>query len=329
MDDALVSVILPVYNCGSALKTCINSILSQTYQNIELLVVDDGSTDDSMLEARLFHDARVKVIKAEHKGVSHARNIALENVTGQFFTFIDADDFVADTYVEVMLSDILTFDADIAFTRIEFHYQNESFDYQKAVNEKCQLADRKQVIESCFVMDDNLRGYNAGVCGRMFRSDFYYKDKELFDEEFSYGEDAKWLFQMVMRAEKIVLDEKTLYHYNRVRGKYTDYLANIRYYTWRLSFFREHGLPERMITSTENVLYSNQFAYLLQKYQKMGCYKERIRLVRQYSKLGLWLIIRREPWNLGRIKTIGCYWMMRFGFPGKQVGRIWNIHRSR
>ena len=166
--NGLVSVILPVYNAENQLRTCMESVLRQTYSNLEFIVVDDGSSDQSVTVARSFQDDRVRVIESEHHGVSHARNIGLENMTGQFFTFVDADDFVTDTYVEVMLSDIREYDADIAFTRIEFHYQGENFDYQKSVNEKCYLADRKQVIESCFGLDENQRGYNAGVCGRMF-----------------------------------------------------------------------------------------------------------------------------------------------------------------
>lgn len=329
MKNALVSVILPVYNADTVLHRCIDSILCQTYRNIEILVIDDGSTDASVTVAKSVSDERVVVIEAEHKGVSHARNIGLQKMNGQFFTFVDADDFVANTYVETMLSDIEEYQADIAFTKLEFHYQNELFDYREPTDENVFLADGKKVIKSCFGLDDNRRGFNAGVCGRLFRSDFYHEGNELFNEDFSYGEDAKWLFPIVMRAGKVVLDEKALYYYNRIRGKYTNHVSNIRYYSWRLSFFMEHGLPERMIASTENLLYSNQFFYLLQKYQEMSCYKDRIRLIRQYPKLGKWLIIRRDNWNLGRIKAIGCYWMMRLGISGKQVGQIWNFHRSR
>lgn len=327
MGDVLVSVILPVYNAEAALKKCIESLLTQTYQKFELLIIDDGSTDNSVSVARLFQDDRVIVIESEHKGVSHARNIGLRNMRGQYFTFVDADDFVADSYIEVMLSDIRHFDADIAFTRMEIHYKNESFDYREAIDEKRSLVDNKQMIEFCFGLDENLRGYTAGVCSRMFRSDFYRKGNELFDEGFSFGEDSKWLFTLVMRAERVVLDEKTLYHYNRIRGKYTDYLANIRCHTWRLSFFRNHGFPERMISSTEKRLYQNQFLYLLQTYQDSVSFKNRIHLVWQSPKLWAWLFLSHESWNLGCVKNIICYLMMWSGIPGKQVMRVWRFHK--
>lgn len=327
MENALVSIILPVYNAENQLRTCMESVLCQTYSNLEFIVIDDGSTDQSVAVARSFHDARLTVIEAEHKGVSHARNIGLEKMTGQYFTFVDADDFVADTYVEVMLSDLRRYDADIAFTRIEFHYQNEGFVYKDTVDEKCCLADGKQVVEACFDLDENLRGYNAGVCGRMFRSSFYQKGREQFDETFSYGEDAKWLFPLVMRAARVVLDEKTLYHYNRIRGKYTNYQANIYYYSWRLSFYREYGLPERMICSTENLLYANQFSYLMKEYENIERMENRVQLVERFPELWKWLVKGKPSWGLGQVKRIVCYLMMRLGLPVKTVMQVWKLHR--
>lgn len=329
MSDALVSVILPVYNAEEVLHRCIDSILCQTYRNIEVLVIDDGSTDGSVSVARSIHDDRIVVIEAEHRGVSHARNIGLQKMNGQFFTFVDADDFVANTYVETMLSDIEEYQADIAFTRAKFYYLNEDFEYQESTNEKVYLANNKAVIEACFGLDENRCGYNASVWCRMFRTSFYLMNKELFDEQFTYGEDAKWLFPLVMRAERIVMDEKVVYHYNRVRGKYTDHAANIRYYTWRLSFYQGHGFPKQIISSTKKLLCENQFALLLKKYPTTKRFRERINLVGQCFGLMAWSLTRQKGWNLGRMKKILTIMLMRIGMPGKLVDWVWKLQRRR
>lgn len=328
MSDALVSVILPVYNAEKVLHRCIDSILCQTYRNIEVLVVDDGSTDGSVSVARSIADDRVVIIETAHKGVSHARNIGLQRMNGQFFTFVDADDYVANTYVETMLSDIEEHQADIAFTRLEFHYQNEVFDYNETTDNNIILADGRKVIESCFGLDENRRGYNAGVCGRLFRTAFYLKQKVQFDICFTYGEDAKWLFTHVMWAKQIVMNDKIGYYYHRVRGKYTDHAANIRYYAWRLSFYRDNGMPAEMISTTENLLRENQFACLMKEYLPLLKNHDRIILIRQYPDLLPWCMIKQKGWNLGRIKRVIVLLLMRIGIPGRLVHAVWNLQRT-
>lgn len=325
VEKALVSIILPVYNAEDHLRTCMESVLRQTYSNLEFIVVDDGSTDQSVAVARSFQDDRVIVIEAEHRGVSHARNIGLENMTGQYFTFVDADDFVMDTYVEVMLSDIQKYEADIAFTRVEFHYQNEEFEYREATEEKCYIENNKKVVEACFGLDENRRGYNGSVYGRLYRMSFYDEIREQFDECLSYGEDAKWLFTITMRANRIVLNEKALYHYNRIRGKYTNYEANIRYYSWRLSFYKENGFPKQMIYSTECDIRNNQFALLMKEYPAQTTFKDRLCIGKRYRDLWLWFLTKQKPMNLGSIKLSICTLLMRFGFSWTLVNTVMKL----
>lgn len=104
-DKELVSIIIPAYNVEKYIERCLHSITGQTYQAIEIIVVDDGSTDSTgeILDRYAISDSRMKVIHTKNGGVSAARNIGLENAGGEFLSFVDADDLVAPHYIERLM----------------------------------------------------------------------------------------------------------------------------------------------------------------------------------------------------------------------------------
>lgn len=103
-NQPLISVIVPVYNVEKYLNRCLQSIYDQTYQNIEVILVDDGSTDSSLrlLEKYVKDDPRAKIIRQSNKGLSAARNTGIQHAKGEYLTFIDSDDYVMDDYIEYM-----------------------------------------------------------------------------------------------------------------------------------------------------------------------------------------------------------------------------------
>ncbi len=118
----LISVIVPVYNVEAFLLRCVNSIRNQTYQNLEIILVDDGSPDNcpKMCDQLALEDRRIKVIHKENEGLGNARNSGLDVVTGKYVTFIDSDDWISETHIENLYRAILEHSADAvigAFTR--------------------------------------------------------------------------------------------------------------------------------------------------------------------------------------------------------------------
>ena len=111
----LVSVIIPVYNVKNYLNQCLTSVLAQTYQNLEIILVDDGSTDGSreICDAYAFRDRRIMVLHQDNAGVSAARNWALDRCQGEYLTFVDADDYIEKDLVEVLLHNLLVLKADV------------------------------------------------------------------------------------------------------------------------------------------------------------------------------------------------------------------------
>ena len=113
--DELVSVIIPVYNVEEYLTCCVKSVMRQTYTNIEIILVDDGSTDKSgiMCDELQTEDSRISVIHKSNGGLSDARNIGISKACGRYTALIDSDDFVSDDYIEVLLKAMNDNDADI------------------------------------------------------------------------------------------------------------------------------------------------------------------------------------------------------------------------
>lgn len=112
----LVSIIVPIYNVEKYLKKCVDSILKQTYMNIEVILVDDGSPDNSgcMCDDYKKNDERVKVIHKRNGGLSSARNEGLKIATGKYIAFIDSDDYISHDYIEYLYNNIIKYDADIS-----------------------------------------------------------------------------------------------------------------------------------------------------------------------------------------------------------------------
>ena len=102
----LVSIVVPVYNAEKYIRECIDSIINQKYQNIELILVNDGSTDNSYDIINGFNDNRIIIINQENQGVSTARNIGIEAAKGDYFCFVDADDLLETDFIYSMVLEI-------------------------------------------------------------------------------------------------------------------------------------------------------------------------------------------------------------------------------
>ena len=115
MQKDLISIVIPVYNVENYLNRCIESIISQTYENIEIILINDGSKDNSLLICKEYKnkDKRIKVIDKKNEGVSIARNIGVEKSSGKYVIFVDSDDWIEKTFVENLHKKISEYNVDI------------------------------------------------------------------------------------------------------------------------------------------------------------------------------------------------------------------------
>lgn len=118
--NPLISIIVPVYNVEEYLSKCLDSIVNQTYKNLEIILIDDGSTDNSGIICDEYSegDTRIKVIHKKNKGVSNTRNIGIENASGEYILFVDADDEIEKDYIYVMIKEVIQSDCDLVISNI-------------------------------------------------------------------------------------------------------------------------------------------------------------------------------------------------------------------
>lgn len=206
----LISVIVPIYNMENCLDRCLNSILKQTYHNLEVLLVDDGSTDCSLEIMNRFaqQDSRIRVLHKDNGGVSSARNAGLEMMRGTYCIFVDPDDYVAEVYVEWLYAGIKEQDADLSICGFCTVAMNEyaSFPHKK---------DSPSIID---VPINDFTFWNKkyrGVPCVCFCACYERKLIEdlRFDETIFIGEDTLFFASCFMRSRKCVRIVEELYAY--------------------------------------------------------------------------------------------------------------------
>ena len=201
-----ISVIVPVYNVENYISKCLDSILAQTHTDIEVICVNDGSTDNSgkILDEYASHDSRVQVFHKENGGVSSARNLALENATGEYIGFVDSDDYIDPHMYLSLLSALEEQDADIAECSIAYVYENGAT--KNGVVRKYHLTDRKQILKAFFLKEIGIIN-----CTKLFRHDICAGIK--FSEEYKIGEDSLFLYQALKNSKKIIGIDTVGYYY--------------------------------------------------------------------------------------------------------------------
>lgn len=200
-----VSIVIPVFNTEKYLKKCINSILSQTYNNIEIILVDDGSTDSSSEICDRFRekDSRIVVIHKKNGGQSEARNIGIDIATGEYITFIDSDDYVTKDYIHFLLSLILENDAEISIASFYYVVSNKEIN-----NETKEFAVMSpEIAIKRMLLDD---GFDMGPWAKMYKTEFFRKIK--FPEG-KFFEDSLTTYQIFAESNKIVFESKAVYYY--------------------------------------------------------------------------------------------------------------------
>ena len=203
----LISIIIPIYNIMDCLEKCVNSCISQTYQNIEILLVDDGSTDGTgaLCDELKEKDARIRVFHKENGGSSSARNLGIEQAKGEYLGFVDSDDFISSTMYEDLMNAVLKYKVPIAQVS-----RDEIDDKGNKLPDVCTPPEKAFLCKSEDFMKELLmhRG-DCSFCTKLIR-------KDLFDgRRFPVGklnEDFYLLLQMLKEVKGIYILPKQHYH---------------------------------------------------------------------------------------------------------------------
>lgn len=211
--NSKVSVIIPIYNTEKYLKKCLNSIINQTHKNLEIILVDDGSTDNSgkIADDYAKKDKRIKVIHQKNQGQSTARNNGLKKATGDFVSFIDSDDEISKDFYQKHLA---TFNEDTAVSACGAHYKRLKLESSEDVYIDPLRARKKHESKKAYIL------YLLTMDGRMywsvnklFRADVAKKCH--FDKSLNFGEDTKFVLEYLKKAKgEIAFILEPLYIYN-------------------------------------------------------------------------------------------------------------------
>ena len=202
----LISFIIPVYNVEKYIKRCIESVLNQSYDNIEIIVVNDGSKDNSkrIIEEMLSESKKIVLINKENGGVSSARTEGLKHAQGEFILFIDSDDYLENDYAEYFYNLINQEEQiDIAMNYNKFSIHTP----EQVKKEKIEILSSNKIMEYIYTSK-----INVAVWNKIYRRSFLENNNISFNKEIWYGEGMLFNIQCLQYTDRVVVGNKRVYH---------------------------------------------------------------------------------------------------------------------
>lgn len=202
-DKPLVSILSPCYNVEMFLPQCLDSIVNQTYTNLQIVLIDDGSKDNTwrVLQDYTSRDSRIEIYHQENLGVAATRNHLLEKVKGDYVLFVDADDWIEPDMVEFLINKAKENEAEVTVCGMVINNSTVRKEYTESIlnHEECVRA---------FLFHSELRG---SLCNKLVATSLLHNVR--FHCEISYGEDALFCWHFFQNVQKIVMTDRQLYHY--------------------------------------------------------------------------------------------------------------------
>ena len=209
-----ISVIIPVYNVENQLQTCLDSVLGQTYQNLEIILINYGSTDNSDAICRSYaaRDSRILYFKKDNGGLSDARHIGIRQAKGAYVTYVDAEDWVEPTYLEELYQALQAHKADIAVANYSVYKESEDrfYFYIKDEDYYEQVYSPAQIIDGLFEETNNINIALISATGKLYKHSLF--NDLLFPKEHA-GEDGFFNLKAYLMSERTVYLNKGLYVY--------------------------------------------------------------------------------------------------------------------
>lgn len=285
MENELISIIVPVYNTSEYLERCVNSIINQTYKNIEIILVNDGSTDNSqeIIDKLKAKDTRIKTIIKENGGLSSSRNVGLDIASGKWANFVDSDDYLMPKEIEIMYTEMKNHDAQLSicnFSPVEINKYDSNYNVI--------IYDNHELMKQLFID----REITSHSWRKIYPMDIFNK--------YRFPEDGKIVLDMAIdhyflqSIEKAVYIPAPLYIYCYENPTN---ITNSNGKNFKASFDRAYRLVERMEFSDK---YYSDLSYILEpqtcnfllssyvKAQKYNIYDDRknfiINSINKYSK---------------------------------------------
>ena len=249
MEKIKISVIIPIYNVEKYIRQCLESVIDQTLKDIEIIIVNDGTRDNSMeIVEEYISDERIKIINKENGGLSSARNAGMKEAKGKYICFIDSDDFIEKTMMEELYNKIEETNSDVADSDV-FLYDNKIHEIKERKNKEYQ-----KIEKGLFLWGR----YNVEVWNKIYRKKFLL-DNNIFFEEGIIHEDDLFSIKVLFLTNKIEHINKSFYYYriNRSGSIMTDVNIEKKLYSLKVIINR--------IKELQKIITYDSFSFLMLK----------------------------------------------------------------
>lgn len=220
-NNRLISVIVPAFNVEMYIEKCIKSIQNQTYKNIEIVIIDDGSDDSTsyILDELAMLDSRISVFHNSNAGVSAARNFGIKHANGYYLVFVDGDDYLSNDYLEYMLYLMTETNSDFCLSKKCYISNNEA----QVLNDKIECINSNEGIALLLSPE-----VTVGCWNKMYKKSLIEDNKLEFSTNLFYGEGLSFITQVAMKSQRIGVGSKKVYYYRRNNDSSATTLFNIK-----------------------------------------------------------------------------------------------------
>ncbi len=290
MNNIKISVIIPIYNVEKYLEKCINSILHQTYKLIEIICVDDGSTDASgeICDEFAKLDSRIVVIHKENGGISSALNVGLSIARGDFVTVVGADDWLELNMYEMLVAEIISGEIDMVACGFFKHFEDKCLKIKNELPVPRTPMSAQEFLQYVYIRD-KYQAVSTYLVLKLFRLEVIKENDLWFREDIRIGEDVIFLAQFLVCARKICYIDTPLYYYRQHTQsvmhnfeKRLDGFQSCVAYQTVIDLFQEKGIDNYIIDYVKRYYVYHAFkllemAYFLQKKECVEPLKENIK----------------------------------------------------
>lgn len=238
--DMKLSIVIPVYNAEKYIEECLASILPEMDDDVELLLIDDGSKDSSYRLIKKYKKENIRVFHHENHGVSYTRNVGIVEASGDYIQFVDADDRLSQGWKKVVLSECNGI--------VDVVYYSKNFNQQGGV-------EKTNIIHGIFGISDSRCNANmSSPCSKLYRRKFLLQNQIRFDGDLINGEDGIFNLRVILKAEHFVCRKASYYQYRIYMGssskKYSDrfYDSNLRYFALAETLLKDNSVEGSEVT---------------------------------------------------------------------------------
>lgn len=287
MDENKISVIVLVYNIEQYLSKCLDSIINQTYRNLEIIIIDDGSTDSSKDICDIYEkkDQRIKVIHQKNSGPGVARKVGVRNASGQYIGFVDGDDYIDKNMYMNLMDYILKTGADVVHTS---HYNDVEGNIYKVNGFNALINSengRYEIIRKILNLEIRME---PSIWSKLFKKEIIKKSIEDINDECSYGEDMVCLLSTIVNSKKIIICDRAYYYYCIRSSSFShkidkrNVLKEVILYNNIVDMLKKYCLYDEFYNNTVNFLNKHvvlgiermsSYRFVIQKYLLSGVEK--------------------------------------------------------